>query len=209
MSCLPPAPAPRGGRAYMMQSAPPPPPMGGMPLMKSAPPPPPSAMAMDLFMADETSAILCASMGRMEEEENEDELMRELMELERESEVPTRGAPLSPPLLPPPKDKAAGSLTDLITAQQVNGSWNLNSALAQQVDKSLSDLESACPAECKGAVASVWATVLAVSLLRARYSSQQDEWELIAMKAESWLKKQSLPSGLTLEQLFQAAQKIM
>ena len=108
-------------------------------------------------------------------------------------------------------DKAAGltTLTDLIAAQQVNGSWTLNSALAQQVSKSLSDLESACPAECKGAVASVWATVLAVSLLRARYSSQQDEWELIAMKAESWLKKQSLPSGLTLEQLFQAAQKTL
>ena len=108
-----------------------------------------------------------------------------------------------------PKPSTAPNLTDLITAQQVNGSWTLNSALAQQVGKSLSDLESACPAECKGAVASVWATVLAVSLLRARYSSQQDEWELIAMKAESWLKKQSLPSGLTLEQLFQAAQKTL
>ena len=185
----------------MMRSAPPPPPMGGMPLMKSAPPPPPSAMAMDLFMAEEISATLSAPISRMKEEEDEDELMRELM--------PTRGAALSPPLLPLPKDRAAGSLTDLITAQQVNGSWTLNSALAQQVGKSLSDLESACPAECKGVVASVWATVLAVSLLRARYSSQQDEWELIAMKAESWLKKQSLPSGLTLEQLFQAAQKIM
>ena len=108
-------------------------------------------------------------------------------------------------------DKAAGltALTNLITAQQVNGSWTLNSALAQQVGKSLSDLESACPTECKGAMASVWATVLAVSLLRAHYSSQQDEWELIAMKAESWLKKQSLPSGLTLDQLFQAAQKTL
>ena len=103
----------------------------------------------------------------------------------------------------------AAGITDLIAAQQINGSWALNSAFAQLVGKSLSHLESACPIECKGASANVWATVLAVSLLRARYSSQQDEWELIAMKAESWLKKQSLPSGCTLDQLVQAAKKII
>ena len=95
-------------------------------------------------------------------------------------------------------------LTNLITAQKVDGSWALTSSFAQLVGKSLSDLEAVCPIERKGAGATVWATVLAVSLLRA---SQQEEWELIAMKAESWLKKQTLPLGYTLEQLFQAAQK--
>ena len=106
-------------------------------------------------------------------------------------------------------DRIAGltTLTNLVTAQQVNGSWVLNASLAQLMGNSLQDLESACPIEMKEEVAGVWATVLAVSLLRARYSSQQDEWELIAMKAESWLKKQSLPPGCTLEQLFQAAQR--
>ena len=108
-------------------------------------------------------------------------------------------------------DKITGltALANLITAQQVNGSWTLNSLLAQHIGKSLTVLESACPIERNGTAASVWATVLAVSLLRARYSTQEDEWELIAMKAESWLKKQSLPSGCTLEQLFQAAQKYL
>ena len=96
----------------------------------------------------------------------------------------------------------------LITAQQVNGSWALNTTLAQLMGKSLHDLKSGCPIEMKEDVAGVWATVLAVSLLRAQYSSQQDEWELIAMKAESWLKKQSFPPGCTLEQLFQAAQEL-
>ena len=108
------------------------------------------------------------------------------------------------------KRKAADrdtGLNNLITAQKVDGSWALTSSFAQLVGKSLSDLETGCPIERKGAGATVWATVLAVSLLRARYSSQQEEWELIAMKAESWLKKQTLPSGCTLEQLFQAAQK--
>ena len=76
------------------------------------------------------------------------------------------------------------------------------------IGKSLTDLESGCPVEREGIMASVWATVLVVSVLRARYSSQQDEWELIAMKAESWLKRQILPSGFILKQLFQAAAKI-
>ena len=101
-------------------------------------------------------------------------------------------------------DKQAGlnTLTQIITAQQVNGSWALNSSLAQLIGKSLPDVESACPT---GVRATVWATVLAVSFLKVRYSSQQDEWELIIMKAESWLKKQSFLSGCTLDQLFQAA----
>ena len=107
-----------------------------------------------------------------------------------------------------PTKNPIDNLTNLIAAQQVNGSWVLNSSLAQMIGKSLTDLESGCPVERKGNVDTVWATVLAVSVLRAQYSSQQDEWELIAMKAELWLKKQSLPSGCTLEQLFQAAAKI-
>ena len=107
------------------------------------------------------------------------------------------------------KGSPISNVAGLITAQNINGSWTLDSSLAQQVGKSLPELESACPTECKGAVASVWATVLALCLLRSRYSSQQDEWELIAMKSESWLKKQSLPAKVTLDQLFQEAKKIM
>ena len=102
--------------------------------------------------------------------------------------------------------KATDKLADLITAQQLNGSWTLDASLAQLIGKSLSDLESAYPIDRKGVGATVWATVLAVSLLQSRYSSQQEEWELIVMKAESWLKKQSLPPGYTLEQLFQVAE---
>ena len=103
----------------------------------------------------------------------------------------------------PPASKPTDTLTGLISAQQVDGSWALNSSFAQLIGKSLPDVESACPT---GVGATVWATVLAVSFLKVRYSSQQDEWELIVMKAESWLKKQSFPSGCTLDQLFQKAQ---
>ena len=116
-------------------------------------------------------------------------------------------SPQAPPPLPAGSNKT--DLASIITTQHLNGSWILDSSFAQQVSKSLPELKSACPTKCKGAVASVWATVLALCLLRSHYSSQQDEWELIAMKAESWLKKQSLPAKVTLDQLFQEAKKIM
>ena len=55
------------------------------------------------------------------------------------------------------------NLTQIITAQQLNGSWTLDGSLAQLIGKSLSDLESACPIDRKGVGATMWATVLAVS----------------------------------------------
>ena len=125
---------------------------------------------------------------------------------------PMCGAPLSYPPPAPlsasvgPFTNPSNTLANLITAQQVNGSWALTSSFAQLLGKSLLELDTACPIETKGDGATVWATILAVSLLRVKYSNQQDEWELIVMKAESWLKKQTLPPGSTLEQLFQAAQ---
>ena len=90
--------------------------------------------------------------------------------------------------------KPTNTLEDLVSAQQLDGSWELTSSFAQLIGKPLADLEAACPIGREGVGPTVWATVLAVSLLRSRYSSQQDEWELIAMKAVSWLKKQNLSS---------------
>jgi hypothetical protein len=106
-----------------------------------------------------------------------------------------------------PISKPTNTLEDLISAQQLNGTWELTASFAQLIGKPLADLEAACPIGREGVGPTVWATVLAVSLLRSRYSSQQDEWELIATKAESWLKKQSLPSGITLEKIFEVAQQ--
>ena len=57
-------------------------------------------------------------------------------------------------------------------------------------------------------MAMVWATILVLSLLRMKYSSQQEEWELVAMKAESWVKRQTLPSGVSLEDLYKAAERM-
>ena len=112
---------------------------------------------------------------------------------------------------PPPKPATASfapsdALTALINAQQANGSWVFNPSLAQHLGKPLKELEDACP---KDVMSVAWATVLVLTLLKKKFSGQQDEWELIAMKAESWLKKQSLPSGMSIEDLLKAAKQLI
>ena len=111
---------------------------------------------------------------------------------------------------PPPSQRVAATtdLSSFINIQQADGSWKLDTSLAQLLGKSQKDLEDACPTECKGTMAMVWATVLVLSLLRSKYSSQQDEWELVAMKAESWVKRQTLPPGVSLKDLYKAAEKM-
>ena len=107
------------------------------------------------------------------------------------------------------KPGSPSCLSTFITIQQANGSWKFDSSIAQLLGKSLQDLEEACPTECQGTVATVWATILVLSLLRLKYSSQQEEWELVAMKAESWVKRQTLPSGISLEDLYKTSEKVI
>ena len=90
-----------------------------------------------------------------------------------------------------------------IAGQQANGSWTLDTAMVCMQGKSMAAMKGDCPNECKSVVAAVWATVLVLTLLRKKYSSQQDEWELIAMKAKSWVKKPALP---TTQDLYTAAE---
>ena len=97
------------------------------------------------------------------------------------------------------------TLTSLIMAQQADGSWKLDTTLTQLLAKSQKEIEDACPVKCNNDLVVIWATVLILTLLKRKYSSQQDEWELIAMKAESWVKKQVLPSGVTVKDLYTAA----
>ncbi|CAI8029551.1 von Willebrand factor A domain-containing protein 5A [Geodia barretti] len=106
-----------------------------------------------------------------------------------------------------PISKPTNTLEDLISAQQLDGTWELTSSFAQLTGKPLADLEAACPIGREGVGATVWATILAVSLLRSRYSNQQDEWELIAMKDRVVAEETEHPSGITLEKLFKMTQK--
>ena len=102
------------------------------------------------------------------------------------------------------KSSQVSSLSSLVALQLANGSWSLTGALSSKLGKALKVVEDSCPSGCLSAV---WATALALSSLKLTYSSQQDEWELVAKKAGAWLKKLSLPTGLTLQSLHSEAEK--
>ena len=99
-----------------------------------------------------------------------------------------------------------GSL-QLVLLQQIDGSWALDAALASILGRSVPDLEAACPVRCDGDMRTIWATVLAVEYLEIRHGAQRDEWELVAMKAESWLQGHSQSADLST--LKQAAKRCL
>ena len=92
-------------------------------------------------------------------------------------------------------------LSALISLQTAEGYWWLDQNLAKVLQRNLSDLEKACPT-----TGTVWATMLALIALEKKFEATKDEWELVAMKAELWLKKQSLPN---IKDLRSAAQKCL
>lgn len=92
--------------------------------------------------------------------------------------------------------------------QAAEGFWRLDSTLASVFSKSPSELESACPMKLEGeSLRTVWATVLTLVYLETQCQGDQDEWELVAMKAEMWLQGQTLPDGATIGTLREAAEK--
>jgi hypothetical protein len=65
------------------------------------------------------------------------------------------------------------------------------------------------PVQIPGVDPTIWATIVALILLERRFSLQQDEWELVAMKAETWLSMQSLPAGFDIQKLKEEAKKLV
>ena len=105
----------------------------------------------------------------------------------------------------PPKQTGASFIVSL---QQANGSWLLNDQLAGVVSKSVEELKSCCPVSCDDAMmANIWATLVVIELLKKKYPSMLDELELVIMKAEQWLSKQVLPSGVNLTTMRESAIK--
>ena len=96
-----------------------------------------------------------------------------------------------------PSDK----LTQLISLQQAEGFWNL--------DKVSGFMKKTISSPISGVDPTIWATVVALVLLESRFSQQQDEWELVAMKAETWLSMQSLPAGFDIQKLKEEAKKLV
>ncbi|TDH15147.1 hypothetical protein EPR50_G00028070 [Perca flavescens] len=99
--------------------------------------------------------------------------------------VPT---PISESCLPkqPPRDP----LLQLVSLQKASGCWVLDPALAAALGKTTREVEKPKPASVNQ---EVWGTILALIWLHGFKMDAQEEWELLAMKAVSWLRAQNAP----------------
>jgi len=109
---------------------------------------------------------------------------------------------------PPPLKQSGPSF--IVSLQQFDGSWLLNDKLAGVVSKSVEELKSCCPVSCDVTMmANIWATLVVIELLKKKYPSMLEELELVIMKAEQWVGKQALPSGVDLVVLRDGASKVV
>ncbi|XP_036977043.1 von Willebrand factor A domain-containing protein 5A-like isoform X5 [Acanthopagrus latus] len=86
----------------------------------------------------------------------------------------------------PPRD----SLLQLVSLQKASGCWELDPALAAALGKTSEEVENKKPSSVNQ---EVWATILALIWLHGFKMDAQEEWELLAMKAASWLRAQNAP----------------
>uniref|UniRef100_A0AAZ1XRN6 von Willebrand factor A domain containing 5A n=1 Tax=Oreochromis aureus TaxID=47969 RepID=A0AAZ1XRN6_OREAU len=86
----------------------------------------------------------------------------------------------------PPRDP----LLHLVSLQGASGCWLLDPALATALGKTNEEVETSKPEKANS---EVWATILALIWLHAFKMNAKDEWELLAMKAASWLRAQNAP----------------
>ncbi|KAF7645512.1 hypothetical protein LDENG_00202770 [Lucifuga dentata] len=81
-------------------------------------------------------------------------------------------------------------LIQLVSLQKASGSWVLEPALAAALGKTNEEVKKPKPASVND---EVWATILALIWLHGCKTDDQEEWELLAMKAVSWLHAQNAP----------------
>ena len=99
----------------------------------------------------------------------------------------------------------------LISLQQASGAWDLSDELLALCKLSKDTVITGCPKEIavdtsKGKL--LWATALALVLLRGKFLDREDEWEMIAEKGKKWMKK-NLPAALNCESMLQSATKVI
>ncbi|XP_077773309.1 von Willebrand factor A domain-containing protein 5A-like [Podarcis muralis] len=103
---------------------------------------------------------------------------------------------------PTPKEKES-PLLSLVSLQNANGSWPLDSGLATILGLSETEISSKSPAQV---TPDAWATVLALLWLHSRAIDHRDEWELLETKALSWLQA---TAGSQLAQCMKAGNEML
>ncbi|XP_034538434.1 von Willebrand factor A domain-containing protein 5A-like isoform X3 [Notolabrus celidotus] len=86
----------------------------------------------------------------------------------------------------PPMDP----LLQVVSLQKASGCWDLAPALATALGKTSEEMEKPKPASVNQ---EVWATILSLIWLHGFKMDSQEEWELLAMKAVSWVRAQNSP----------------
>ncbi|XP_069003897.1 von Willebrand factor A domain-containing protein 5A-like isoform X2 [Embiotoca jacksoni] len=89
-----------------------------------------------------------------------------------------------------PKQPPRDPLLQLVSLQQASGCWLLDPALSAALGKTSEEVDKSKPAPVNS---DVWATVLALIWLHGFKKDAKEEWELLAMKAASWLRSQNAP----------------
>ncbi|XP_028275980.1 von Willebrand factor A domain-containing protein 5A-like [Parambassis ranga] len=79
-------------------------------------------------------------------------------------------------------------LLQLVSLQKASGCWQLDPALAAALGKTSEEVEKSNPALVNN---EEWATILALIWLHGFKMDAKEEWELLAMKAVSWLRAQN------------------
>uniref|UniRef100_A0A3B3I0N2 von Willebrand factor A domain containing 5A n=1 Tax=Oryzias latipes TaxID=8090 RepID=A0A3B3I0N2_ORYLA len=85
-----------------------------------------------------------------------------------------------------PEQPRRDPLLQLVSLQKASGCWLLDAALASVLGKTSEEVE-------KSKTAEVWATILALIWLHGFKMEAKDEWELLAVKAASWVQAQNAP----------------
>jgi hypothetical protein len=75
----------------------------------------------------------------------------------------------------------------IISAQRPEGSWDSNSAVADQIGLNAEDIAKIRPKNFPEG--DVWLTLLLVLILRIYFASESKKWALIEKKAVKWLEK--------------------
>ncbi|XP_036072145.1 von Willebrand factor A domain-containing protein 5A [Oryzias melastigma] len=78
----------------------------------------------------------------------------------------------------------------LLQLQKASGCWLLDEGLPSVLGKTSEEVEESKPAEVSS---EVWATILALIWLHGFKMDAKDEWELLAVKAASWVQAQNAP----------------
>ena len=112
----------------------------------------------------------------------------------------------------------------LILLQSAEGFWQLTYAFARIIGLPLVQLELAAPfvdstmiplaeqddrlgIDCYYDSLALWATALALVHLKRKWTSHEKDWELVAVKAEAWLKRQTFPQGFGYTDVILAAKQ--